>query len=99
MPVSVSMYALLEQCDEGRPFRAGANETHIAAEDVDQLRDLIQRGPPQVRPKPRPTIVAFYATGADVLGGTRNLGFQGFERRGFHRTELEHHELVAVPSD
>src|SRR5437773_5223899 len=48
---------LAELTDEHRPLRARTDQTHVAAHDVDELRQLVDAGAAQERAKPRPSRV------------------------------------------
>jgi hypothetical protein len=74
-----------------------ADEAHLAAQDVDQLRQLVDRGPAQKAADARdPRVLADLEH--DAVVGLVELGELGLARLrvGEHRTELEDRELVAV---
>ena len=68
---------------------AGADEAHVAAHDVPELRQLVERQPPQQPARARDARIAF------VDGEARALPL----RADLHRPELHELELLAVQAD
>ena len=50
MPFAVALDLHLEEFDELRAFRSWTDQTHLAPEDVDELRQFVQRRRPQDLP-------------------------------------------------
>src|SRR5262249_34693271 len=81
---------LLQQTvDEHRPFRARADEAHIAFQHIEELRDLVD---------PRAADEAADACDAAIvaLGPAGDAVFLGIRA---HAAELQHHERVAAGTD
>src|SRR5262249_59012154 len=74
------------QLHEARILRPGPDEAHLAAQDVPELRDLVELRLREEGPDPRETIVVDRREG-------RPRG------AGLHLPELEHRELAAEDSD
>ena len=49
-PLPVGRDLVAQLLEEGRPDRARADEAHVAAQDVPELRQLVELGAPQLQP-------------------------------------------------
>src|SRR5213596_762094 len=75
-----------ELLDEARALGARADEAHLTAQDVPELRQLVQAEAPEERPEPRaPRVVRPRPDGAGLALGVHA-----------HRAELEHLEGAPV---
>jgi hypothetical protein len=78
------------------PFGPGADQAHLAAQHVDELRQLVERGAPEPSSNRRAAIVVLHPAGCGARRGREPLRL----RAPFpHRAELEHREFLAVPPD
>ena len=82
-PVALVLVVLLDLVAQRR---TRADDAHVATQDVPELRELVDRGPPEDAADPRDPAVALVhrVAGADALGADD------------HRAELEDLEVVAV---
>src|SRR5215218_3826746 len=96
MAVAVAVDVLLEGADEVRALRARPDDRHVAAQDVEELRQLVERQAAHDLADARAAVVAL-----DAAGGEARLRHEllGGGRRDPHRAELEHVELAAVETD
>ena len=94
--IVVAVDVAVEELNELGALRPGADEAHVAANDVDQLRKLVERGPAQEHPETGAAILSLHSARPEVDGGTVRL------RRvagAAHRAELQHLEHPAVTPD
>src|SRR6266550_1167760 len=85
-----------EQLHEHGALGTRADEAHLAARDVDQLRQLVHAAAPQQPPEPRATILAFDPS---WRGAGRQVEPLRPLMRGPHRAELEQIEDLPVAAD
>ena len=89
----------LEQLVVAHRERARADEAHLAAQDVQHLRDLVEREAAQERPDARDArVVLDLEERALGLVATLELRLLGLGV-GAHRPELDHPELLLVQAD
>ena len=90
---------VLEQAVVPERQRPRPHEAHLAAQDVDDLRNLVQRETPQDPPHPGdPRVVSDLEQ--RPAGFVRCLELRlPLGRAGDHRPELEHPELVLADPD
>src|SRR5215207_8815748 len=94
--VAVAVDVLLEGANEVRALGTRPDDRHVAAQDVEQLRQLVERQTAHDLPDARAAVDALDAAGRlAVLRHELGLG----RRRDAHRAELEHVELAAVEAD
>src|SRR5437764_946106 len=79
-----------------RECLARADDRHVAAQDVEQLRQLVERQAAHDLADARAAVVAL-----DAAGSLARLGHELLldGRRDPHRAELEHVELATVETD
>src|SRR5205085_6713254 len=100
--VAVADDVLPEELDELGSLRARAHEAHLAAQDVQQLRQLVERGAAQEAPDRGTTVLALDAARGGVAAEQEvqrvDLVVGIVRRRGQlpHRAELEEVEDLAV---
>ena len=63
VPLVVAVDALLEVLDELRALGSRPDDAHLAAEDVEELRQLVDRRRAQERADARSAVVALHAAG------------------------------------
>src|SRR5450432_2105364 len=80
---------LLETMDEFRTLRPRPDDRHLALEDIDELRKLVQAGPPKERAEGRGQLFAPRCPYRSRLG----LCIYG------HRPEFEHLKALAIPGN
>src|ERR1044071_4888361 len=94
--VAVAADVGLEQLDELRALRARAHQRHVAAQDVEELRQLVEGRAAQQPPDPGAAVDALDAARRAALAGAEALG-GGVGRA--HRAELVEVEERAVATD
>src|ERR687892_1245365 len=102
MAVVVAVEARTEEVHELRPLRARPHEAHVAAQHVDQLRQLVEGGPAHEGADASAPIGTLDAARGDVGGQphhVRLLPVVGGAVVHAHRAELEDLEAVAVAAD
>jgi hypothetical protein len=88
--------ALVVERDDRLLLGTRADQRHVGSEDVDQLRQLVEAGPPQEPPNPRhPRVVGNLEHRLVELLQVDQLG-EALLGVGDHRAELEHRERLAV---
>ena len=93
--VVVAVDVLAEELDELRPLGARPDEAHLALQDVQELRQLVDRRPAEKLADARPAVDPFDAArGAVEL--ERDRPGDGLR---VHRAELENLETAAVATD
>src|SRR5581483_5590440 len=92
-PLPVGRQPGRELGEEARPDRARADERHVAAEDVPELRDLVELGRAQPRAERRRLVVR---APDELLAEVRP---EPLLRVGLQRPELEHREEVTAAPD
>src|SRR5438552_6752659 len=97
MTIVVSLDARREHGDELRALRSRPDEAHVAPNDVDQLRKLVERGAADERAEGGPTIVSLHSPGPEVAG--RAFVDVRIGSVTTHRSELEHLERAPVIAD
>ncbi len=97
MAVAVAVDVLLEGADEVGALGARPDDRHVAAQDVEELRQLVERQAAHDLADARAAVVALDAAGGDAL--LRDELLLGGRRRDLHRAELEHVELAPVEPD
>src|SRR5581483_11571633 len=88
MPLGVARMLLLELLHENRPLGARTDHRHVAAQDVEELRQLVERGAADEFADLRHARVADRREASAVL-----------LRVGAHRAELEDLERLAAAPD